>query len=295
MSTDNMARFLMCDLAVEEAEAQDREVRQPIEENWIIAHAAEIKAAVLSLVNHWVDKNMPGCSGRIRRGFETWSHTIGGIIECAGLGDLFEARPDDAISGSPDDAHLRQLVHALVNELDLEQRQKGFHFNDIVQLCHRLGILDRFLDGKEDKNEATGEVTLTLSSAARSKFGNFLKRYAPEKRGRIWHFPPEEHYPYARTCRLTCTGHDRTREYVASLEVTPQNEIKGRLHEDNSSWDELVPFLERQGFPTVFESLSNLDCATLAANWEQHVRPHLQAYREADLATATAQPTTQPF
>ena len=236
-------------------------------------HAAEIRSAVLALVLHWVAMDKPAFTGRPRRGFEIWSNTIGAIIECAGLGDLFEKRADDAVSGSPDDAQLRQLVHEMASKLDLESRQKGFHFADIVDICHSKGLLERFLDGKEETEH--GKTTLTLTAQARSRFGNFLKRYAPEKKGRIWHFPAEASYPYARTIRLMCTGHDRTREYLASVEVSPLAELQGRLHEAGCKWEHLVPILEQHGLPTRLEDLNNLMLATINAKWNDIIRPLL--------------------
>ncbi|WP_050028975.1 hypothetical protein [Verrucomicrobium sp. BvORR034] len=291
LSTDNMGRFLLCDLSVEEAEAQDREVKEPIEENWIIDNGRKLKDAVLSLVLHWVGQGRPKCTGRVRRGFEIWSHTVGGILEAAGLGDLFEKRPDDSVSGSPDDADLRRLALELLNRLDLDNRTMGFNFAEIVSTCHEHGILERFLDGKEE-TEGSGPAqkkVFTLTSAARSRFGNFLKRYAPEKTGRIWHFPPDQEHPYPRTCRLQCSGHDRTREYVAKLEISPQAELQALMHLDHIKWPDLVPILEKNHVPTRLEEISPLDLKALIASWRTLILPYFDELRRNLITPADAQ------
>jgi hypothetical protein len=278
LSTDNIGRFLMCDLSVEEADPQHREVKEPIEENWVINNRKSLKEAVLALVQHWLELNRPKCTGRILRGFEIWSHTIGGIIEAAGLGDLFEKRPSDSVSGSPDDADLRRLVKQLLDNLDLETRSRGFTFSEIVEICHEHGILERFLDGKE---ETEGEGPLRrkvfhLTSAARSRFGNFLKRYAPEKHGRIWHFPADKDHPYPRTCRLQCTGQDRTREYVAKLEISPQAELLALMHQSQVTWEQLVPVLEENHVPSKLEEISSLDLKAIIAGWHKIILPYFE-------------------
>lgn len=284
LSTDNMARFLLCDLMVEEVEAQDRPIEEPIEEHWIIENQHLLKDCILALIFHWVQSGMPKSKGRIRRGFETWSHTIGGIIQCAGLGDIFEPRHDeDSTSGSPDDNNLRRLCHTILGRLDPDTKTTALKFDDIVAICHQQEILTHYLDGKVET--VMGEDVLKLTHAARSRFGNFLKRYAPTQRGRTWTFipPPQATSlqppafpPAPCTLRLQTVGTDRTREYHATLEITPANELLWRLHAAGRTWQHLIPILEQNDLPATLEELTEGDIALLLLTWKTLILPSLK-------------------
>lgn len=278
MGDDNMNRFLWVDLNVEEVDPRDRNIKNPIDQAWVVANHQELLDLLMVLVLHWVEQKEPRCTGRVYRGFEVWCHTIGGIIEAAGLGDIFEKREEDnSTSGSPDQDDMRKLCHHLLEDLTLDERTHGWKFDEIVQICHEHGWLERFLDGKEER-EGDGEhsrTKLVPSAAARSKFGNFLKKFAPLTKGRVWHFHADEKHPYPRTCRLQTVGEDRTREYVARLEVTPVAELKANLFHAGVQWHDLVPILEENGLPIKLEDLSALDVSSLNAQWKPLILPRL--------------------
>lgn len=281
IDTDNVARFLQCDLMVEEADAQDRPIAEPIEEHWVIENKEALKECILTLIWQWVLDGQPRCGGKIRRGFESWSHTIGGIIQHAGLGDIFEARHDeDATSGSPDDNDLRRLCSIILQKLDPDTKTIGLKFEDIVELCHQNEILTRHFDGKPETVNRMGKDVeiLKLTNKSRSHFGLFLKRYAPTQRGRTWSFASGKDLPVPCVLRLQTVGSDRTREYIATLELTKLNEVLWRLHDARKSWHHLAPMLEQNGLPTTPEELTDPELDILLTGWKTLILPYLNTH-----------------
>lgn len=49
---------------------------------WALEHRAELVAALITLVRHWLSRGMPKASATLGK-FERWSHVVGGILEAA--------------------------------------------------------------------------------------------------------------------------------------------------------------------------------------------------------------------
>ncbi|OWY13520.1 hypothetical protein B6V73_17175 [Thioclava sp. JM3] len=78
----------------------------------IRAHRGEIIAACLTLVQHWINKDMPAASGKALASFERWHVTLGGILEAAGFKTFQANRKDlDAVTYVEDDP-MQVLIEA---------------------------------------------------------------------------------------------------------------------------------------------------------------------------------------
>jgi len=273
LSVDMMERFLMCDLYVEEAEAQARQIENVMEQPWIMEHREEIFAAVDGLITHWDAMGRPPPPNRVRRGFETFGNTIGGIISAAGFGDLFERRPDSDTTGNSIDTDMRKLVHLLIAEMG-EELQKPlptheFTFEELVNLSYGEGIFSYYYDGgKESIDVSTNKVKFQLTQAGCAKFGNCLKRYAPEKKGRTWELP------HNSRIKLTCTGSNRTRRYLATLHLSPLGRIHQLIDRDLTpeglGLASLDAYLESQGLP-LLSICDEREIANILHSWTRIV------------------------
>jgi len=266
MSVDMMERFLTCDLFVEEAEAQSRPIENVIEQPWIMQHRQQIFDSVMGLVTHWDAMGRPPPPNRVRRGFETFGNTIGGIISAAGFGDLFERRPDSESTGNSVDNDMRRLVTHLIMEdfthklLDPMPRME-FTVDQLVQKSFQDGIFNYYMDGAKESHDNVNDVTrIHLSAKGNAQFGAQLKRYAPEKKGRTWELP------HNSRIHLQAVGQGRSRRYVATLQFTG----RGRLHQlmeqhqiGNASMDQ---WLESQGFP-VLAACNDDECKSIVGSW----------------------------
>lgn len=226
LGPDLRNRFLFCDLFVAEAEASERTIRNPIEDHWIYHNRQILIDCLQTLVENWDAKGRPGLSDRVRPGFETWCHRIGGIIEAAGMGSILE-EPKLEASGSKEEQDARALAVCLAAELSPAAPEKQHKVADLANLCFRNGWFAWALDGREEvqKNNVDDTETLTikLSPKGRAMFGGTLKRYAPHNKdggsralSRTWALAP------GKLIRLHSTGQEHAKRIIATLEITPR-------------------------------------------------------------------------
>jgi hypothetical protein len=248
-STDNMERFLFCDLFVEEVEATSRPIENVIEQPWIMENREEIFTAVMGLITHWDAMGRPPPPARVRRGFETFGNIIGGIISAAGFGDLFERRPDNESSGNSADTDMRRLVHLMVEAIgphltDPRPRHE-FTFDHLVQISFQDGLFTYYLEGKEQFDAPTQTTKLHLTNQSNARFGAALRSYAPEKKGRTWELP------HNSRLRLQSNGNGRSKRYIATLELTPRGRLHQLLHYHEIGIATFDQWLLDQGFPVL--------------------------------------------
>lgn len=244
LGSDLRNRFLLCDLFVAEAEASERKIATPIEDKWIYDNRLELIECLQTLVENWNSKGRPGAIGNVRPGFETWCHTIGGIIAAAGMGDLL-ASPTIEASGSVEEQHAKNLAHALAESLTAEEPEREYKTSDLANLCYRFGWFNWQIDGKEEvvstktpDGEVISEtVTIKLSPKARSAFGYTVKKYAPEHMGRTWKLAP------GKIVRLQSKGEDHTRRIIATLEFTDLGLIHQLMRESGITLEQIQPYL----------------------------------------------------
>jgi hypothetical protein len=263
-STDNMERFLICDLFVEEVEATSRPIENVIEQPWIMEHREQIFTAVMGLITHWDAMGRPPPPARVRRGFETFGNIIGGIISAAGFGDLFERRPDSESSGNSADTDMRRLVHLMVGELGphlLDPRPRHeFTFDKLVQLSFQDGLFAYYLEGKEVHDNINDVTRLHLSNQSNARFGAALRTYAPEKKGRTWELP------HNSRLRLQSSGSGRSKRYIATLDLSQRGRIHQLMQRDEISSASFDAYLESQGFPCL-TACTEVEMQSILAQW----------------------------
>lgn len=266
MSVDMVERFLTCDLFVEEAEAQARPIENVIEQPWIMANRQQIFDSVMGLVTHWDAMGRPHPPNRVRRGFETFGNTIGGIVSAAGFGDLFERRPDSESTGNSIDNDMRRLVTHLIIEdfsgrlLDPIPRIE-LTFDELVQKSWQDGIFHYYMDAsKEQTDHVTGITKIHLSAKGNAQFGTALKHYSPEKKGRTWELP------HNSRIHMQATGSGRSRRYIATLHLTGRGRLHQLIHLYHIGHATLDEWLTQQQLPTLADSTED-DCKHLVSNW----------------------------
>lgn len=266
LSVDMIERFLICDLFVEEAEAQARPIENVIEQPWIMANRQQIFDSVMGLITHWDAMGRPNPPNRVRRGFETFGNTIGGIVAAAGFGDLFERRPDAESTGNSIDTDIRRLVtHLMIEDftprlLDPMPRIE-FTVEDLVQKSWHDGIFNYYMDGaKEIHDNINGTSKLHLSQKGNAQFGAQLKRYAPEKQGRTWELP------HNSRVHLQATGSGRSRRYVATLQLTGRGRLHLLLQNHHIGLASLDEYLESQAMP-ILAACTDDDCKSIISQW----------------------------
>jgi hypothetical protein len=217
VSPDMNFRCLTCDLFVAEANVQERQVKTPIDDAWLMTlkNRKDVLNALWALVRHWVEAGNPKATSNLRQGFESWCETFGGIVSFAGFGDPL-AHPDTGeMDVDTETSDMRTLIHTLADPvLSGEKRREEYRFQHIVNVAHEAGLFDWILDGKEEAGD------YLLKESANSKFGKLLKKYAPHvgqrqgPRFRLWRFPSHDGL---RSIRTSCTGKDKQRRYIVAL------------------------------------------------------------------------------
>jgi hypothetical protein len=207
VSADIANRCLVCDLFVEEANVQEREVAHPISDAWLIKRENRLKilSALFGLVRHWDQAGRPKPTGRIRVGFEHWCNIYGGIVEFVGFGNCL-AEPELEKDVNTELADMRVLVLELLKRNDDGRRRVEFSFQQIVNAAHEAGVFSWTLEGKQEQ----GDFVLTHKSEI--KFGKLLRKYAPLK-------------PEVRRFRVTssnvvqihCTSRNQNRRYIIDI------------------------------------------------------------------------------
>ena len=112
-------RCLVCDLFVEEANVQERQVIDPISDGWLMRceNRFKILSAIFGLVRYWNAAGRPTPRGRLRVGFEHWCNIYGGIVEFAGFGDCL-AEPEVGKDVNTEATDMRVLVLELLKRIN---------------------------------------------------------------------------------------------------------------------------------------------------------------------------------
>lgn len=182
--TDVQHRCLYCDLHVEEADIQSRDIQGPIiDDVWLCdpKNRRDILSALWSIVRHWDHAGRPLATGRTRQGFDTWGKIIGGMVEFAWFGDMLE-RPVLENAGDSEGEDILSLVKYLH-----EKRAHDFTYQELVHICWDHGLFPWNLQGREDfkplrpEPHATHVTTLVLESKCQSRMGLLFQRHCTEK------------------------------------------------------------------------------------------------------------------
>ena len=187
--TDISHRALFCDLFVEQADIQDREMDPEKVINDVFLSKPQnrrlILSALWSIVRHWDFAGRPLASGKVRLGFEDHGRIIGGMVEFAGFGDML-ARP---ILENAGDSEAEDII-TLVKKLHALNRP-DYTFQEIVHVCWEHGLFPWYLHGKEELHSIRegfpAELTLRLNDSCNAKMGLLIARHSGE-RGHVHQF-----------------------------------------------------------------------------------------------------------
>jgi len=182
LSTDIANRSLRCDLYVEEADPQARQVRRVIDDGWLCKPEVrgDICSALWAIVRAWDEAERP-VGARVLRGYEQWCSLFGGMVAHAGFGDCLASPPLDAEAGDTEYADMLAVVGQLVEWIGAEGKGREYPFQAVVDAAVACGSFT-WLDGKMRRDESDAEY-LELSSKHKSAFGRMLSaKYG----GRVW-------------------------------------------------------------------------------------------------------------
>ena len=187
-SPDLRRRVMLVDLFLKEAKAEERIIKNPLDDGPILALRPKILSALWALVKAWNDAGKPA-SKQTHPSFEAWSSVICGILEHAG----FESPCATTVlntGGDRDTDDMEKLVAMLIPK-------QGYSFSELVEKAKTEDLFARIVTDDE------------LDTKQKSIFGKLLQRFS----GRIFH----------HEFKFESVGHSRnTRKFrVVPLAETP--------------------------------------------------------------------------
>ena len=164
ISGDLRRRVLHIDLFLREAMAENRQIKNPLNEATICAQRADILSALWSITTAWDLAGRPLPKLRLPD-FEGWSEVVCGILEHAGFASPCTRAPS-GVSGDRDTEDMFKLVAAM-------PRPKELRFQDLVELCRAHGLFTRILgtntdEAVEDEESKRGQ---------KNKFSRILTKF----------------------------------------------------------------------------------------------------------------------
>jgi hypothetical protein len=201
VSSDIAGRMLLCELYVEQADAQEREINNVIDEEYLRRAdvRSDICSALWTFVRCWDAAGRP-MKGRVLKGYEGWSSMFGGIVTFAGFGDPCE-QPKTETSGSAEEQDMQALVAYYQPALRDEHPIIEVTFDDLIKACVEIEAFSYWVDGKwVDEDE--GRVFRLTSKSASTMGRLFANRYGgnifrvKDKRIRFGHRGRNRHRKY---------------------------------------------------------------------------------------------------
>ena len=218
IGTDVMQRFLTIDLNIEEANVQDRQVKNIIDDVWLShpQNRHRILSALWSLVRYWNKAGRPKASGKPYLGFEQWGNTIGGIVEHAGLGNILE-RPTLTNAGDTESSDMNELVDHLSRDI---KRRAEYTFQQVVNIMHDHELVAWKLKGRAEYNPEDQRDILKLDHSAKAAVGLLLRNYSNGEKGKIYQTPDHKPASTTRPIRFSTRGKGRNKRYIVE-NITP--------------------------------------------------------------------------
>lgn len=211
LSTDIANRTLRCHLYTEEADAQARNIENVIDEEYLARSDVRRKvlSALWAFIREWDAAGRPR-KVRVLKGFESWCHLFGGIVQHAGFGDPIEPPPQDDYSGDTEGADMFTLVKALVEDMGLETR-KEFEFSELVDAARANDCFSWMMDGRERTVKKGDEEwqEFDLKQGAKSALG---KMFTAKYGGRKFRLPD------GRVVQFGKRGRNRHRKYLVEIQ-----------------------------------------------------------------------------
>jgi hypothetical protein len=110
LSQDTLARSVSSELVQTKADMSDRQFKNVNPELLAIERSGEIMYGLIRLVENWKAKGCPKFTKRRHAKFPSWSETIGGILEAAGIDNFMEGQEKYRSEGDPKEMGFRQFI-----------------------------------------------------------------------------------------------------------------------------------------------------------------------------------------
>jgi Bifunctional DNA primase/polymerase, N-terminal len=167
-SADLRRRLLAVELILEEARAEERHIKNYLDEEKLIAMRPKLLSIFWAMVKAWDQKGQPAGSILLPT-FESWSRIIGGIVENAGF--VSPCLPNNLITGG--DTYTRDM-EILVSEM---VPQSEYRFSDLIDLAYDHHLFPTLIS-------ETGSMT----PAERSRLGKIVRRFLNRVFGHRYRF-----------------------------------------------------------------------------------------------------------
>lgn len=189
LSTDLANRTLLCHLYTDEFDAQKRDIKRVIDEEYLARPAVrkDVLSALWCFIREWDKAGRPR-GKRVLKGFEAWCDVFGGITMNAGYGDPVAAPPTDEFTGDNEGTDMMTMVDVLVSHMDKPAgdakvtTRKEFTFDDLVGVAVENDCFAWMVDGKELVDKETDEKSMKLTPKSKSALGKmFSAKYGGRK------------------------------------------------------------------------------------------------------------------
>jgi len=223
LSTDLANRTLLCHLYTDEFDAQKRDIKRVIDEEYLARPAVrkDVLSALWCFIREWDKAGRPR-GKRVLKGFEAWCDVFGGITIHAGYGDPVAAPPTDEFTGDNEGTDMMTLVEVLVSHMDhpgvpgtapegtKEEplKSKAYTFDDLIEASIENDCFPWMIDGKEVTDKDSGEKSTKLTPRSKSALG---KMFSAKYGGRKFRLPD------GRVVKFGHRGRNRHRRYQIEI------------------------------------------------------------------------------
>jgi hypothetical protein len=156
-SGDLRRRSLAIELILEEAKAEERKIKNFLDEDRLIEMRPRLLSIFWALIKDW-DKNGQKPSSILLPSFEEWSRVIGGIVENAGFSSPCQSFTLQT-GGDTDTRDMEALVENMVNLTE-------YKFSDLIDLARDGHLFDRLIPSEGD-----------LDPKMRSRIGKIIRKF----------------------------------------------------------------------------------------------------------------------
>ena len=149
LSSDMRRRALVVELFLEQARAEDRQIKNPLDDTKILNIRPQILSACWALVLSWNQKGRPNPKKTLQA-FLGWSEIIGGILESADFASPCII-PELKNSGDKDFQDMKKMVERIKPE-------QKFLFKDLVEWVADYGLFENLIPAdNDDEKTAAGK------------------------------------------------------------------------------------------------------------------------------------------
>jgi hypothetical protein len=190
LSTDLANRTLLCHLYTDEFDAQKRDIKRVIDEEYLARPAVrkDVLSALWCFIREWNKAGRPR-GKRVLKGFEAWCDVFGGITINAGFGDPVAAPPTDEFTGDNEGTDMMTMVDVLVSHMDKPLpegtpavKKREFTFDELVGVAIENDCFQWMIDGQEKVDKDTDEKSMKLNPRSKSALGKmFSAKYGGRK------------------------------------------------------------------------------------------------------------------